>query len=108
MQKNKIVLEISDNNISLSMENPMNILDLMELTLQLQIQAMSQFIEQVPEEEREEVKKDLYNKYNEGASALLETFAPEYELRPDLTAEAILRAENEIIEEKYAALKGAE
>ena len=100
----KLTIEIRNGEASIGTESPISILDLLELTLQLQLQAMESFIEKIPEEDKEAVKSDLYDKYNEGASALLSVFAPEFELREDLTAEAILKAENEIIEAKYAAM----
>ena len=104
MKDNKLTIEIRNGETSIGTESPISILDLLELTLQLQLQAMESFIEKIPEEDKAAVKADLYDKYNEGASALLSVFAPELELREDLTAEAILKAENEIIEAKYAAM----
>ena len=50
-------------------------------------------------EKAEEVKRELYDLVNIGASNVLKKFAPEFELRPDLTAEAIMKAENEILDE---------
>lgn len=52
-----------------------------------------------------ELKEMLYDFYNVNASVLLSNFAPELELRPDLTEQAILKAENELIEQKYEELK---
>lgn len=52
-----------------------------------------------------ELKGLLYDFYNANATSLLEAFAPEFEKNPDLTTQAILRAEDEIIEEKYQELK---
>lgn len=52
-----------------------------------------------------ELKGMLYDFYNVNASNLLVTFAPEFEKNPDLTTQAILKAENELIEEKYDELK---
>ena len=52
-----------------------------------------------------ELKGMLYDFYNVNASNLLSTFAPELEQHPDLTAQAILKAENELIEQKYEELK---
>ena len=52
-----------------------------------------------------ELKGMLYDFYNVNASNLLVTFAPEFEKNPDLTTQAILKAENELIEEKYEELK---
>ena len=40
---------------------------------------------------------ELYDLYNEAASAFLSTFIPDKELRPDLTEEAILAKENELL-----------
>ena len=50
----------------------------------------------------ETVKKGIYDLFNFRASALLETFAPEFELRPGLTAEAILDAQNKLMAEEVA------
>lgn len=50
------------------------------------------------------VKKQIYQAYNEAASSILELYAPEFELRPDLTTEAIQRAEEELINEKFNKL----
>lgn len=52
-----------------------------------------------------EFKNYAYDVLNQYASAALEKFAPEIELRPDLNAEAILRAQNEIIQERVSALQ---
>lgn len=66
---------------------------------------------QLPEEPTEEesakfvaIKKQIYQAYNEAASSILELFAPEFELRPDLTTEAIQKAEEELINEKFNKL----
>jgi uncharacterized alpha/beta hydrolase family protein len=54
--------------------------------------------------DRDQVKHDLYDMFNQGASAFLEAWIPD-NLHPDsLTAEAILKAENELLAEKAAAL----
>lgn len=50
-------------------------------------------------------REELYDMANQAASAFLEVYAPDIELRPDLTAEAILNAENEIMEAKIAELE---
>lgn len=52
-----------------------------------------------------ELKGMLYDFYNVNAFNLLTEFAPEIEKNPDLTTQAILKAENELIEEKYEELK---
>ena len=52
-----------------------------------------------------ELKGMLYDFYNVNAFNLLTEFAPEIEKNPDLTTQAILKAENDLIEEKYEELK---
>jgi hypothetical protein len=66
---------------------------------------------QLPEEPTEEesakfvaIKKQIYQAYNEAASSILELYAPEFELRPDLTTEAIQKAEEELINERFNKL----
>ena len=61
--------------------------------------------EQVFADKVGELKGMLYDFYNVNASNLLATFAPEFEKNPDLTTQAILKAENDLIEEKYDELK---
>lgn len=51
-----------------------------------------------------EAKEQMYFAYNYTASNVLAAFIPEDLLRPDLTAEAIIKAENELIEEKYSKI----
>lgn len=48
----------------------------------------------------EKVKDEIYDMVNVAASNILRQFAPEIEMRPNLTAEAILKAENAILDEK--------
>lgn len=50
------------------------------------------------------VKKHLYQMYNEAASSILQLYAPEFELRPDITTEAIQKAEEEIINKRFNEL----
>lgn len=54
------------------------------------------------------IKTQLYDMYNMAASSVLELYAPEFELRPDLTADAIAKAESDIVKEKYSHLSAAE
>jgi len=61
--------------------------------------------DQILTEKISELKGMLYDFYNVNASNLLNAFAPELEQHPDLTTQAILKAENELIEEKYEELK---
>lgn len=83
--------------------------EFMQLMASTELQMMRGLYESIQadkdatDEQKEQFKHDLYDAYNQAASSVLALFAPELELRPDLTAEAILRAENEILDEKIAA-----
>lgn len=68
--------------------------DYVNITLMAQLNLFNNLVEQGADKAR------LYDMYNEAASAFLATFAPDIELRPDLTEEAILKAENELLKDK--------
>ena len=53
---------------------------------------------QETDEDKYECKMQLYDMFNLQASTFLEQLAPDRELRPDLTAEAIMEAENAILD----------
>lgn len=70
---------------------------------------------QLPENPTEEetnkliaIKTQLYDTYNLAVSSVLEHYAPEFELRPDITADAIAQAEEKIVKEKYKHLSSKE
>ena len=70
---------------------------------------------QLPEKPTEEelnkfisIKSDIYDMYNLAVSSVLEHYAPEFELRPDVTADAIAKAEEKIVKEKYKHLSSKE
>lgn len=62
-------------------------------------------VERLPEKDRAEAKKSIYDMLNLRFSGLLETFAPEYELRPDLTSEAIMTMENELLKDEMSKMQ---
>jgi hypothetical protein len=59
----------------------------------------------VPDEMKLETKKQMYDMLNLRFSGVLETFAPEFELRPNLTEAAILKAENEILQDEMSKMQ---
>lgn len=54
------------------------------------------------------IKSELYDMYNLAVSSVLEQYAPEFELRPDITADAIAKAESDIVKERYSHLSSKE
>lgn len=71
---------------------------LIQTTNSILLNAMNQIVDNVPNQHKEDAKGELYDVYNRVASRTLEMFAPEYELRPTLTQQAILEAENRIMQ----------
>lgn len=93
------MISITQDGMMLASEE-LHVADYINITLAAQLNMFKDILNNVKEEDREEVRDELYDMYNLAASAFLKAFAPELELRPDLTEEAILRAENEILKEK--------
>lgn len=62
-------------------------------------------VERTPEKDRGEAKKAIYDMLNLRFSGLLETFAPEFELRPGLTEEAIMKMENELLKDEMSKMQ---
>lgn len=93
-QSMKITITNKNNQITTTSDEPIRIDDLMTILFTVQLQAMNQVKNSTPEEHRQQVLEDLYDKYNAGASNLLYLFAPDEELHPDLTVEAMKEAED--------------
>lgn len=98
----KLEIELTeDNKIKTQIDTPMAIDDLMPILFTVQLSYMRQFMKQVEDsgelssEQIQGLKEDLYDKYNAGASNVLYLFAPDEELRPDLTVEAMRYAEDQ-------------
>lgn len=95
----KITISIKNNKLAIKTDEPTEGMAVLHYLFSSQLALMNSIMDKVPEEHKEEVKGDLYDKYNYGASNILGMFAPELELRPNLTTKAILEAENKLLEE---------
>lgn len=103
---NEIKIKLNDKNqMSLTTKKPIHFEDMLQITQTAILGHANTILKNVPEEALESVKGSLYDKMNLAFSRTLEFFAPEFELRPDLTAQAILEKENELIEKAYAERK---
>lgn len=69
----------------------------LEILAQTHLTALLSAMKQLPRE----AKPDVYDMMNVAFSNVLTQYAPEIELRPSLTEEAILKAENDILEERW-------
>ena len=63
------------------------------------LSTMEQDIAKVPDEHKQTVRDHYYDNFNLMASEFLKVLDPERDLRPDLTADAILKAEEELLKE---------
>lgn len=52
------------------------------------------------EELKKSLEEDMYEMINLGASSLLSKMFPDIEMRPDVTVDALMKAENELVAEK--------
>lgn len=56
-----------------------------------------------PEQARAQATEEIYDMVNNAASNTLSMFAPEIDMRPTVTTEALLRMENQVMAEAVAA-----
>jgi hypothetical protein len=81
----------------------------LQLTFTTLLTIMNEMIATAPAEVNPVALKEyLYDQVNMAMSNFLHIFAPEIEMRPDLTVDAIIEAENKIIAEKVAAMQPAQ
>lgn len=88
-----------EKGISTNSDQPITFEEFLFITSNSNLAFAKKIVEDTPEEHKLEAKKTLYDLINLAASNVLRAFAPEIEMHPTLTEDAILRAENEIIEE---------
>lgn len=98
-----LTLKISGNSLSVSTTQGLTLPDAMQVICTAACSMLRQTYEAIsaaPPEgvTPEQIKGDLYDMANLMFSNVLSQFAPEIEMRPDLTCEAILKAENEILD----------
>lgn len=97
---NKIIISIKDNQtLSVNTKEPITLENYITVLLSATLAGMQQHVKGAPKALKEGLKERIYDAFNESASHVLEQFAPEFELHPNLTAQAILEAENKIIME---------
>ena len=100
MTQNRIVIKLLDNGtVQLQTDNPILLDDFLSATMTAQLAMMNRCVKEAPTGVQDGVQGTIYDMYNVAASHTLATFAPQLELHPNLTAQAILEAENKIIQE---------
>lgn len=102
----KITIEVNEaNQITTQMEGAVTLDTLTSILCTVQLGAMKQAVAQAEPGEQVFATQAIYERYNLAASNLLSTFAPEIEMRPDITEQAILELENKIIEQHWSGTK---
>lgn len=91
---------ITDTEIK--MKPAMSVEELTNRLLSVLLAQYNHAVAMTPEEHKSDVKELIYDMFNYAASALLDDFIPEKELRPDLTADAIMAMENKILDDATA------
>lgn len=100
MTENRIVLKLlDDGTLQLHTDSPILLDDFITATLTAQLSMMKRCVDDAPAETQQGIQQNIYDMYNAAASHVLAKFAPELELHPNLTTQAILEAENKIIQE---------
>ena len=92
------MIAITEQGYTLQSE-PMSAADISNIALKGVYNSFQSIIQRVPENEMTACREELYDLFNVQASMFLQALIPDKELRPDLTAEAIMQMENEILDE---------
>lgn len=100
MTQNRIIIKLlDDGTMRLQSDNPILLDDFISATMSAQLAMMNRCVDEAPDDIKPGVQSSIYDMYNAAASHTLTKFAPNLELHPNLTTQAILEAENKIIKE---------
>lgn len=101
VSNNQIYFNIKDNQVSIKSRGPMSLEDLIQVTMTGLLGGMNACLKATKDgDEEKQLKEYIYDRFNMAASRTLEIFAPEIEMRPSLTTDAILKAENDLLIEE--------
>ena len=103
VNNNQIYFNVKDNQVTVKSRGPMSLEEMMQVTMTGLIGAMNACLKAAKDsDEHEQLKGYIYDRFNLAASRVLEIFAPELELRPNITVDAIKRAEDDLMKEEMA------
>lgn len=103
VKNNQIYFNVKDNQVSVKSRGPMTLEDMTQVTMTGLLGAMNACLQAAKnDEERMQLKGYIYDRFNLAASRVLEIFAPEFELRPNITVDAIKRVEDDLMKEEMA------
>lgn len=103
VDNNQIYFNVKDNQVTVKSRGPISLEEMVQVTMTGLIGAMNTCLKAAKnDKEREQLKGYIYDRFNLAASRVLEIFAPELELRPNITVDAIKRAEDDLLKEEMA------
>lgn len=98
MEPIEIVTQYNEKNeVRVKTSREVNFEEILQVSFSGILALTNTLLENVPEEDRPTAKEMFYDMLNIAASNALSIFAPEIEMRPNLTVDAIMKAEDEII-----------
>ena len=93
----KITIELVGDDLKINKEGEFIFDETMLALGNLILHTMREFHEAQAPEYRDKAKETIYHYMNERFSAILELFAPDIEMRPNLTVDAIMKAQDELL-----------
>lgn len=97
------IMKNKEGNLAASLTAGLSAMDAIEM-----LATLSHYVLQMYGKAKPEAKEALYDAYNFAASNVLASFIPDHELRPDITQEALMEMENQIINKKYDKLSNTQ
>lgn len=99
-----------DNSIKTEASESMGLEEVMDITLSAILGIMNEIKSNAEEhtDKHEELEAFLFGMFNEAASTLLAQFAPTLDLRPDISADAIMELEDKQLKGQLDLLKQEE
>lgn len=94
-----LIIGQADDQLIATLSNGLDFGSAMKMLGTLSLHVLNAYAQANPK-----AKEELYQAYNYQASNVLAAFIPDAELRPDITAEAIMQLEDEMIAKKYDKL----
>lgn len=93
----KIIIENKDGKVNASTNEPVSIEVFTNTVMTAVMLHMNNIVRSTPKEHQTQMKGILFDQLNEAASTALARFAPDIQLRPDITEEAIREQEKNIM-----------
>lgn len=94
MKQFTINIKVDNNKLETIIDNPMSLDEWMNISATMTLDFLNQVINQATSKEaKEELKEYLFDQANEVFSTVLAAFAPDIDMRPDITEQAIMELE---------------